>query len=254
MPQINPILTGGGIVFATPAELISKALEDIGVVGFGRSANANEIRSGLQTLNAMLDMWGVLRENISIRKSENFPLAIGQYQYGIGIGSSDFDTVRPIKIEQAYYKDANNTDIPIACGMTEGEYSDIALKGQDGFPTRLFYKPDSPFGVISFDFAPTTAIRLFINSWKPLAKITDPNDLTALAYPDGYEAAILFNLEVMLCTPNKKPVPPEVKDNAVMSLQAIQAAYGEIPTITNWDMAIRKARIGSFFNLGNDNG
>jgi len=248
MPQINPIQTGGGIVFATPTELISKALEDIGVVGFGRSANANEIRSGLQTLNAMLDMWGALRENVSLRTLENFSLTIDQADYGIGVGSVNFDTVRPIKIEQAYYRDSEGIDNPIDCTMSEEEYNSIASKGSSGTPRRLFYKYGSPFGTIYFDQAPSTAITLYIKSWKPLAKISDPSDITALAYPDGYEAAILFNLEVLLCPANKKPVPAKLEDMAVLSLQAIQTAYGEVPQVTNWDMPSTSNNNNDFFS------
>jgi hypothetical protein len=220
MPQINPpAQQGGGIVFATPTELITKALEDIGVLGFGSSATPQEINSGLKTLNAMLDMWGVLRENISLRSQEEFILTVNQSIYYIGNGAVDFDTIKPIKIEKAFYRDENNADIPIDCSMQEGEYAELPIKNQPGVITRLFYKPSSPFGVISFDAAPMSALTLVTYSWKPIAKISDPNDITALSYPDGYEAAILYNLEVLLCSPNKKPVPAEVYDMATSSIR-----------------------------------
>lgn len=254
MPQINPPqVTGGGIVFSTPGALISKALEDIGVTGFAMPATAAEIASGLLTLNAMLDTWGVLRENISIRTAENFALNTAQWQYAIGINASDFNTVRPIKIEQAYIRDPNTlTDYHIDVDMSEGEYSDIPLKGQSGIPTALWYDPGYPFGMITFDFMPQLAYQLYINSWKPLAKITDPSDQTQLVYPDGYESAMLFNLEVLLCPPNKKPCPPEIKEMAIRSYQAIQAAYGEVPEITNWDLpgVAERKRTSGFFDMG----
>jgi hypothetical protein len=249
MPIVNPLQSGGGIVFATPADLITKALQDIGVVGFGMPATAAEIESGLQTLNVMLDMWGVLRENISVRIQDDLTFVIGQSVYGIGIGSNDFDTLRPIKIESAYYTDSSGTDIPIDLMGTEAQYSDIALKGISGTPTSLYYKPTYPFGTLYFNFAPTVAWTLHILSWKPFAKITDAGDLTQMSYPDGYEAAMVFNLAKLLCPPNKKQCPAEIAEAAAMSLQAIQAAYGEVPTVKFDCPGLGGGRRASFFDM-----
>lgn len=250
MPQINPLQTGGGIVFATPAKLITKALKDIGVVGFGRVATAAEIEDGLETLNTLLDMWSVLRENVNVRREENFPLVANQGSYSIGVGSLDFDTTRPIAIEQAYYRDSQNSDFPIDCSMSEAEYSSISIKNLSGSPKRLFYKPDYPFGVIYFDFAPSTVWTLYIKSWKPFAKITDANDLASMSFPDGFESAILYNLEEMLCPPNKKAVHATVEKLATMSLQGIQAAYGEVLEASFDHPGVRQGRRGSFFDMG----
>lgn len=249
MPQVNPQQTGGGIVFATPAAMISKALKEIGVVGFGRVASPMELQDGLESLNLMLDEWGVLRENISVRTSNNFPLVVGQSIYYIGTGAVDFDTVRPIKIESAFYRDANNSDQPIDCTMQEAEYNAIVIKNLLGTVGRMFYKADWPFGIIHFDYAPMSADTLYMSSWKPFAKITDPADKTQMTFPDGYEAAITYNLAKRLCPPNKKSCPQELNESAMTSLQAIQAAYGEVKTIGNWDMPGVRGGRPSFFDM-----
>lgn len=249
MPPINPQQTGGGIVFATPAELISFALREIGVVGFGSRATPDELAAGLQSLNLMLDEWGVLRENINVRKEESFPFVVAQAIYYIGVGAADFDTVRPVKIESAFYRDSTGADIAIDCSMQEADYNALTLKNQPGSPTRMFYKADYPFGIIKFDYAPSVADTLHIFSWKPFAKITDPADKTQISYPDGYEAAITYNLAKRLCTPNKKVASKELSESAMTSLQAIQAAYGEMNTIENWDIPGIKVRKASFFDM-----
>lgn len=249
MPSINPEVTGGGIVFVTPTDMFTRALQDIGVLGFGRNAAASEIKACLQIFNTMLDAWGVLRERVSVRTTESFVLTVRQDSYKIGVGSNDFDTVRPIRIEQAYLRDSNNVDTPLSCNMLEEDYLEIHQKGLDGTPRELFYKLGWPFGTIYFDYSPTVADTLFINSWKPFAKISDPSDLAAMSFPDGYEAALLYNLEIRLCAPNKKSVPPELKEAAIIALQGIEAAYGEAPAVKNWDTPNTSSkRASSFFN------
>ena len=249
MPSINPEVTGGGVVFATPTDMFTRALQDIGVLGFGRNATASEIRACLQIFNTMLDAWGVLRERVSVRTVESFVLTVGQDSYEIGIGSNDFDTTRPIRIEQAYLRDSNNIDTSVNCYLLEEDYVGIPQKGLNGTPRELFYKLGWPFGTIYFDYSPTVADTLFIHSWKPFAKISDPSDLAAMSYPDGYEAALLYNLEVLLCPPNKKSAPTELRDAAIMALQGIEAAYGEPLTVRNWDTPNTSSkRASSFFN------
>lgn len=238
-----------GIVFATPTELITRALKDIGVVGFGRSATAAEILDGLQVMNVLLDMWSVMRENITMRTKETIVggLVIGQYIYTVGDGL-DIDTVKPIRIEDMYYTDENNTDIHID-PMTEFQYNSIPTKGIAGDPTRYFYKGGGPTGTLYFNYAVQVARDLNIDSWKPYSKITDPDSTTELAYPDGMESAILFNLEELLCGPNKKVVTQTLHSNAMMSLQAVQAAYGETPVVVNWDAPKSDGRRGDFFSM-----
>jgi hypothetical protein len=249
MPQINPPQTTATIVYATPSELIVTALQLIGVVGFGMAASSREIADGLIHLNLMLDQWSVARENISVRREDVFSLVVGQSTYYIGKGAVDFDTERPIKIESAFYRDSNNSDFELDVTMQEKDYSEIVLKNVTGSATRLFYKPSYPFGVIQFDYAPDNAYSLYIKSWKPFAKITDPADQTQLAFPDGFEAALTYNLAKRLCPPNKKVCPAEVNEIAMTSLQDVQAAYSEIRTIVNWDTPKAKARKGSFFDM-----
>jgi hypothetical protein len=133
--------------------------------------------------------------------------------------------------------------------MQEGEYNAIVIKNLQGTPSKMFYKADWPYGVINFNYAPMTADTLYISSWKPFAKITDAADKTQMTFPDGYEAAITYNLAKRLCPPNKKTCPPELNESAMTSLQGIQAAYGEVKLVTNWDMPGVSGGRPSFFDM-----
>jgi hypothetical protein len=237
MPAIVPGQDPSGIVFANPADLITKALEIASIVGFGRTATSEELLSGMRTLNVMLDEWGTLRNMINVRKSEDFPLIAGQNVYGIGDSSNDFDTVRPIRIEQAFLRDADGTDYPLDVTMLEEEYSAIPIKNTTSRPAQLFYKPDWPLGEITLDYLPDKAYQLFLKEWKPFAKITDPADGTQLGLPDGYESCMMWNLADMLFSLVKgNGVNSFIHQKAMQTMASLSAAYNEAPFAVNWDI------------------
>lgn len=237
MPAILPGADPSGIVFQNPADLITKALKKCRVVGFGRDATSEEITDGMQSLNILLDELSIVRTAITVRKSEQFPLVVRQNIYGIGPSSTDFDTVRPIKIEQAWYLSVDGkTTYPLDVTMIEQEYGDIMTKDIQAMPSRLFYKADWPLGVITFDYLPDQAYTLVINSWKPYEKINDPGDGTQLGFPDGFESMLVWNLADVLGPENGKPVDGYIHDKAMSTLSAINAAYGEAPKVTSWDI------------------
>jgi hypothetical protein len=225
-----------GIVFTDTTDLINKALKKCGVVGVGRNASAEEIMDGLQTLNVMLDEWGVLRELINVRVSDTLAVVSAKREYSIGVGSTDFNTGRPIRIEQAILRDAGNVDYTVDVTMLQEEYTNIPVKDISARPGQMWYKPDFPLGVITFDYLPDTNYTLIINSWKPFAKITDPGDSTQLSFPDGYEAALMWNLARQLMAENKRPQDSLINEKAATTLSAISAAYGETPKVTFWDI------------------
>jgi hypothetical protein len=237
------------IVFANTADLITRALKDIGVVGFGRAATPFEIADGLQVFNLMLDELGVLREYIANRTEENFPLIVNRGVYTIGPGGN-FNTVKPIKIETAYYRDVNNTDFFMDVTMTEEEYDLIPIKNLSGTPQRLWYQPTQPLGNISFDYAPDTAWTFYIASWKPFSKVTNSADPTQLVFPDGFEVMLAANLGVRLCPANKRVPNPALVRLADDTLQAVQAAYSEPLLVKNWGIPTTTGKKSSFFDMG----
>ena len=243
---MSPIIVPGTnqqTVFTSPSDLITKALKKAQIVGFGRNPTSDEILDGMQSLNVLLDELSVVRQNVSVRTSESFPLVIGQNIYGIGIDSNDFDTVRPIRIEQAFLRDSTNTDYSLDATMLEGEYSELPIKNDTSRPTRLFYKQDWTQGIITFDYLPDQAYTLFISSWKPFSKINDPGDETQLSYPDGYESMLVYNLADVIRSESGKPVDAFVHNKAMETLSNVQAAYGEQPKVMDWDIPFASGSI-----------
>lgn len=237
-----------GIVFSTGTELITHALEKLGVYGTSDAPSAEDIDFGLRSMNVLLDKFGIERGSIYIRTEDSKVLTVGIGAYTIGQVAADWDTVRPIKIEQAFLRDSNSVDTILDCEMSEEEYNEIPDKTFQTQPSRIFYKQTYPNGTIYFNYLLDEADTLHIRSWKPFTKFTDPGD--ALAFPDGYESMFVYNLAVEMAEAFKKEVSAKLAYDAELTLNNVKNLNLEVPDF-KFDVPTTPAsRTGNIYNLG----
>jgi len=147
------------------------------------------------TLNQMLSHWGARLGPIHYETTETLTWASAQSSRTIG-SSGNLDTVRPLQILSAYYRDASNNDFPIRLVSME-EYQRVFQKGQAGsIPLCMAYNPtiSSSLGTLYVWPVPASSWTLLLNSLKPFTAVTSLTSTIVL--PPGYEAAIQPNLAV----------------------------------------------------------
>ena len=93
------------------SDLIQTVLEDLRVIGISEVAEAGVQNIVLRRLNIMFDSWSAQKINVYANTLENFPLIVGANPYTIGVGGN-FNTVRPVRIENAYLLDASGGKYP----------------------------------------------------------------------------------------------------------------------------------------------
>ena len=125
--------------------------------------STTQLDDGLVLLNNMIGSWSAEGLIIPYKTTENVALVVGQASYTIG-SAGNFDTVRPIKIINAFIRDSNNVDYVVDVSMTREEYNDISSKNADARPGRLFYDPQYPLGYIYFDYEPTAVENIYLTS------------------------------------------------------------------------------------------
>lgn len=211
-------------------DLVLGALKLMGIEEAGETSTDEDLTDGLFFLNLLLDEWSVDRSKIYARVEDTHTLTTGTGEYTIG-PSGDIDTNLPINIEQAYIRDTDLTpnalDYPIDCGMTQQEYNDISIKTIQTIPTRLFYLRQFPLGTILLNYLPMKAYQLHLFSWKALDQIADIN--TQLSLPEGYAAALTYNLAVVYSPAFGKQLDPIVATKAERLSEAINNKTYEIP-------------------------
>ena len=171
-------------------------------------------------------MWGA-DFLVPVVTRENKALTIGTSEYTIGVGG-DLDTVRPMRIENAYLKDSNGYSYPLT-EMSADEYNDISLKTQDGRPTKYYFIPEETLIKIIFNFEPDAAYTLYFESWKNFTEFAALTTETTL--PNEYKEAIISNLAIILAEENSIDLPQSVyaRANAALSLISRLVAITRIP-------------------------
>lgn len=174
----------------------------------------------LYAFQDMLSSWSIEGLIVPYYTTENFTLIVGQAVYSIGVsGSPDFDTARPIRIDNAFLR-ISNVDKPIDVGMTKTQYSRIASKDSEVRPRRLYYDPQYPNGSIKFDAEADTAYDFHIISEKPLIDVTAKTE--TLSLPLGTNRAIVFNLALELSVGSSNKLSDDTRRIARDSKAALE--------------------------------
>lgn len=180
---------------STASDIINRALRSLGVIGQGESADADQAADGLVSLNDMVASWA--NESLMLYQvsQDIITLTPGKKDYTIGEGVYDVNTVRPMRIEQAFIRQ-NGQDFPVKVA-DRAAYQSVALKStQSTLPQWLYYDDGFPSSTIRLWETPASADSLYVDSLKPLTRFAALS--TVVSLPPGYERLLRLNLAVEL--------------------------------------------------------
>jgi len=194
----------------TGRDLITASLRLIGAVAPGESVPAAEVTDGLAAINRMISSWSNERLIIFAISREEFSLTPGTQTYTMGSGAA-FNTSRPQRIERASIELQTTSPVSehLMAILTEDEWAEIVVKGTSSeIPLALYPEGTYPNETLNVYPIPDTAHKIVLYSWKPITAIAS---LAAeIAYPPGYEEALIYNGSVRLAPEYGKSIPVEV--------------------------------------------
>ena len=210
--------------------LITDALQDAGVLAADETPSASDGQKAFRLLNRMLDTASTEVGMIYNNVQEVFDLTSGQLTYTLGPGG-DFNTTRPIDINEAYMRDVNNNDLKISI-LQYQEYADIISKTtESGIALALYYNAGYPLSEITmWPVVTGGSYRLVLWSWKLLTQFTELSDNVIL--PPGYEEYIETNLAVRCCIAFNRQVPPELAIWATESKAQLKRINVNVPLMS----------------------
>jgi hypothetical protein len=206
----------------TAGDLISSALQRLGVVGADKAAEADDLETGRLRLNDLVDSWATERLAIYTISRTTFSLVNGQQTYTVGTGG-DVNVARPVFIERVGLVDTSTTpatETSLGDPMTDWEYQSIPQKTLSGtYPNRVYYNPTYPstgYGTLTFFPIPTAASLQGV-LYAPAAVAEFAALTTPIYVPPGYRRALRDNLALELSADFDAPVSPGLVQSATES-------------------------------------
>ena len=191
---------------ATTKRLLEGALRKIGVLAAGEEADAPTLQDALEIANEWLESLSNEGLLIYALTHESFTLS-SQRTYTFGPGG-DFDSVRPITIEDVRIRDAGGREEPIEIASLN-KWAGIRLKDTVlTYPDYVYYEPTYPLGTFSFSAIPVANNTVKIVSTKQLSAL--PALTVEVDLPPGYSRFIRLGLAVELAPEFGKSIGPEI--------------------------------------------
>lgn len=198
---------------ATWNDLITAALEEIGVLADGETATASQVNQGLTRLNRLISRLATQKLTLYTRTRSTWSITSGDGVYTVGSGG-DVNITRPVHFDEVRYIDTAtdpDTEFPLD-KLTEERYAALSLKALESTrPQAYYYNPTYPLATLTFWPEPSdTGLQGVIYHWAALDQVTTLADDISL--PPGYEEMLMTNLALMLCpTYERQPNPVTAK-------------------------------------------
>jgi hypothetical protein len=203
-------------------DIIYKSMRLLGVLASGEAPTAAEAQDSLYSLNSVIDSYSANPQYYFATLAEQFTTVNGQSTYTIGnepgvVPAADFVTNRPIRIVGAFVR-ISNVDTPLGL-ITEQFWTNIATKATTGTPTKLLYRPDTPYGRVILYPTPNAAVSIFLKAEKMIGQY--PTLTTTQYLPPGYQRLLELSLAVEVAPEFGTRISQEVVANLKIDLDAL---------------------------------
>lgn len=180
---------------ATAINIIERALRSIGVLATGENTSADMANDALVSLNDVIA--GMANESLTIYQNTQDVLPMtgaSSYTYGL---TGALNSVRPIRVTSAFYRDSNGLDYPVDV-ITLEEYNSIGDKAVDtGIPTCIYISTTFPLSTI-YVWPQASSGSIYLNTEKALTAFSALT--TTVSLPSGYERMLRYALAAELMT------------------------------------------------------
>jgi hypothetical protein len=219
----------------TAYDIIHGALRKIGAIAVGETLSADDSTTGLEQLNAMLDLWST--EHLAVFNNNEYVLQLqaGKSTYTVGTGG-DFNIARPLRLSGAYTRlQPAGTTVDYPCAEVDfTRYSRIGIKNQPGpWPKVMYFNTSYPLAELIFWPVPSQNAEFHL--WADMVFSQFANLTDAVTLPQGYMLALQTNLAVLLAPEYGTAPAPELAEQARATKKAIKALNATPQATSTYD-------------------
>lgn len=211
----------------TAGNIISAALQEIGVLAAGQTTSAEDADFCFQALNLLAEAWLTEPNYAYTTNIVSATITAGTQSATIGPGMT-FDTARPVRLRDGCFVRFGTLDFPLD-QINQDEYNDLALKSLNGpWPKKIYYDQGFPTGRVYF--YPTGACTVNLVVEVQVASFSSLS--SSITLPPGYERAFKFTLAEEVASAYVRPVSPLTSRNAHAARRNIKKANFDVPQLT----------------------
>lgn len=221
----------------TGAQLITRALFDIRVLGIGRALNDAQATIALPYLQEIIDSFKIERLAMYQVSFSPFTLVANQASRTIGpTGQFVFSPV-PRFLASASVKPVGQTlEQPVDIWPRTRYLAWHDKAATDLLPRAIYMEPGAVNNTIYFVPVPTTAATLMVGIPVGVEGFADLG--TSYTFPEGYHEVFRTELAYRLCRPFAKPITGDLLDDRKKAFGRIQRMNDDGPPIMDTDPAV----------------
>lgn len=221
----------------TALQIIDRAYSLLGYKPAGEVLSADDADYGLQALNAMLDGWNT--QAMCIVSVGEVVASISSISATVGPGK-DFDTPRPVQVEDGAFSRINGIDYPVKW-IDRATYANIPLKTvQSSFPHYAYYDANMTTATVYFHPVPAGGVVFHMPVQTQLTAFSNLSTDYPLA--PGYTKAMQYSLAEELA-PGIKELPLSVMRTAANARRAIRRTNVDVALL---DTGIQNVRFNIY--------
>lgn len=222
----------------TAYDIICGALRKIGQYTVGETLASDDSTTGLEQLNALLDLWST--EHLAVFNNNEYVLTLqaGKSTYTVGTGG-DFNIARPLRLSGAYTRlQPTGTTVDYPCAEVDfTRWSKIGLKSQPGpWPKVMYFNTSYPLAEIIFWPVPSQNAEFHL--WADMVFSQFANLTDTVSLPQGYMLALQTNLAILLATEYGVQPAPELVATARAAKKALKALNATPTATSTYDASI----------------
>lgn len=187
----------------TTAELITAALQRLLVIERGTVPAGDDMQTGLDRLNDMIESWQTERMTTYIQKRYTWTMVSNQASYTVGAGA-EIDIPRPLLPQDITVKVRDTSQsLPPELNLnnlTDDAWAQVPIKNLTSiYPTAYYYSPTydtTGYGTLTFWLVPTSSTLEGVIYYREPISTLSLYDTIYL--PPGYTRALRDNLALEL--------------------------------------------------------
>ena len=202
-------------------DIITDALQEIGVVDAGGTVPPEDAAFCLKRLNQILQTWANTPLALPALTKISVPMTAAQ-TYTIG-PTGGVVASRPVKVVSAVLRDSAGQDSPVDI-LNAAEWNAIYAKTSSGPTTAVWYQATVTDGTLHV-YPQSAGYTLILDCQTLLTSFA--STATAVTLPEGYEAALMLTLVDSIAGAYRQPVTADQRRRLTGAMSAVKRTNTE---------------------------